>query len=383
MSGILLDLTRLLARTLESRLPTGIDRVNLEYIRYFREQSRALVRFGGRVLTLGQAESKRIYDALLEPDDHFGSIIRWHVGLCYATHWRDNIQSNVLFNVGHSGLDRPDYPEFVRHHNLRTIISLYDLIPITHPEYCRPGEADKHRKRLALMINLSRGLIICSSSTVKALEDYVQSQKQKMPPCVIAPLAPSHLSPPEASRPMAEPYFVVLGTIEPRKNHLLLLHIWRQLAMDYGDAAPRLVIIGQRGWECEQVVDMLERCESLTGIVTELSTCSDQDLGTWLYHARALLFPSFVEGFGIPLVEALTLKVPVIASDIPVLRETAGSIPDYLNPLDGRAWRDAILDYARPDSAARLAQCQRIEGYKPPTWEDHFKQVEVLMEQCL
>ena len=383
MREILLDLTRLLSRTLQGRLPTGIDRVNLEYLRHFRDRSRALIRYRGRCITPGPADSQIIFDALLEPDRRSELKVRWCIGKNYFTRWHDDNHSNVLLNISHSGLDTPVYPAFVRRHDLRPIYFLHDLIPITHPEYNRPGEADKHRKRLTTMLTLSRGIIVNSTATGSALVAYAEQENMQLPPWIVAPLAPSRLSPPSATRPMAAPYFVVLGTIEPRKNHLLLLHIWRQLVTDYGAAAPHLVIIGQRGWECEQIVDMLERCTALTGHVMELPKCGDQELATWLHHARALLFPSFVEGFGIPLVEALMLKAPVLTSDLPVLRETGGSIPEYLDPLDGRAWRDAILDYARPDSAARRAQCQRMDGYKPPIWEDHFKQVEVLMEQCL
>jgi len=383
MREILLDLTRLLDRALQERLPTGIDRVSLEYVRHYHDRSRALVRYGGRRVTLGPADSRRIFEALLDPDDRFGRTVRWCVGKSYFTRWNDDDHSNVLLNIGHSGLDRPEYPAYVRRYDLRPIFFLHDLIPLSHPEYCRPGEEGKHHKRLATMLTLSHGIIVNSAATASALEEYARQQKQQLSPCVIAPLAPSHLSPPAETRPLAAPYFVVLGTIEPRKNHWLLLHLWRQLIMDYGDAAPRLVIIGQRGWECEQVVDMLERCSILSGFVTELSKCNDQDLSTWLHHARALLFPSFTEGFGIPLVEALTTKVPVITSDLPVLRETGGYIPEYLDPLDGRAWRDAILEYTRPDSAARRAQCQRMEGFKTPTWEEHFKRVDSLVEKCL
>jgi glycosyltransferase involved in cell wall biosynthesis len=67
------------------------------------------------------------------------------------------------------------------------------------------------------------------------------------------------------------PYFVCIGTIEPRKNHLLLLHLWRHLAETMpAESVPRLVIIGRRGWENEQVVDMLERCPTLKRYVEEL-----------------------------------------------------------------------------------------------------------------
>jgi glycosyltransferase involved in cell wall biosynthesis len=383
MREILLDVTRLLDRALQKRLPTGIDRVSLEYVRHYRERARALVRFGRRRVTLGKKDSQRVFAALLSPDDGFERTVYWCVGKNYVTRWIDDNRSNALFNIGHSGLDRGEYPDYVRRYDLRPIFFLHDLIPISHPEYCRPGEAEKHRKRLATMLTLSRGIIVNSAATASAMEDYAVRLAMRLPPWIVAPLAPSRLSPPAEQPPLDAPYFVVLGTIEPRKNHWLLLHIWRQLILDYGDQAPRLVIIGQRGWECEQVVDLLERCTTLSGAVIELANCTDRDLGTWLHHARALLFPSFVEGFGIPLVEALALKVPVITSDLPVLRETGGHIPEYLDPLDGRAWRDAILDYARPDSAARRAQCQRMEGYKAPTWDDHFQRVDSLVEQCL
>ena len=383
MREILFDLTRLLDRALQGRLPTGIDRVCLEYVRHFHDRSRVLVRYGRRRVTLGPADSRRVFKALLDPDDRFESIVRWCVSKSYFTRWYDDSHSNVLFNIGHSGLDRQEYPAYVQRYDLRPIFFLHDLIPISHPEYCRPGEAEKHHKRLATMLTLSHGIIVNSAATGSELESYARQQQMQLPPLVVAPLAPSQLYPPGEKRPLAAPYFVVLGTIEPRKNHSLLLHIWRQLVMDYGDAAPRLVIIGQRGWECEQVVDMLERCTILSGFVIEHSKCNDQELGTWLHHARALLFPSFIEGFGIPVVEALAMKVPVISSDLPVLRETGSFIPEYLDPLDGRAWRDAILDYARPDSAARRAQCQRIEGFKTPTWEEHFKRVDGLVEKCL
>jgi glycosyltransferase involved in cell wall biosynthesis len=173
----------------------------------------------------------------------------------------------------------------------------------------------------------------------------------------------------------------VLGTIEPRKNHLLLLHVWRQLVEELGASAPHLVIVGQRGWECEQVVDLLDRCVALEEHVTELKRCTDGELATWLGHAQALLFPSFIEGYGIPLVEALACGLPVIASDLPVFREIAGGIPDYLDPLDGPAWRRAIIDYAYSENPRRAEQMRRLSGFTPPAWGGHFAVVEALLAE--
>ena len=150
---------------------------------------------------------------------------------------------------------------------------------------------------------------------------------------------------------------------------------------DLGAAAPRLVVIGQRGWECENVVDMLDRCEPLRGVVIEHSGCSDEELVTYLHHAQALLFPSFAEGYGMPLVEALSLGVPVIASDLPVFEEIAGDVPEYIDPLDGRRWREVIEAYSYPGSAPRLAQRGRIERFEVPGWESHFAKVDAFIEQ--
>jgi len=180
---------------------------------------------------------------------------------------------------------------------------------------------------------------------------------------------------------MAVPYFVVLGTIEPRKNHWLLLQVWRRLVEQMGTRAPRLVVIGQRGWNCENVVDLLERCEALRGYVTELPACSDAELSTWLKHAQALLFPSFAEGYGIPLVEALSIGVPVIASDLPAFREIAGEIPDYRDPLDGLGWIDCIKAFAETASPERTAQLRRLASFSAPSWSTHFQVVEEFMER--
>jgi glycosyltransferase involved in cell wall biosynthesis len=185
--------------------------------------------------------------------------------------------------------------------------------------------------------------------------------------------------PVDSTPPLRHPYFVVVGTIEPRKNHLMLLNMWRELATRLEGGVPHLVVIGQRGWECENVVDMLERCQALKGVVHELNACTDDELARYLGHARALLFPSFSEGYGMPLAESLMVGTPVIANDLPVFRELAGTVPDYVDALDGAGWACAVRDYASPDSPGRAAQLQRMAQYEAPTWTRHFEKVELLL----
>lgn len=375
---MLIDVTRLVNRTLQGRLPTGIDRVSLAYLNHYGCYARAMVRFGGRWVKMNGNDSRRLFDALLVGGMGRSATIRRSLGQGYALAWRRH-RGAILLNTGHSGLDRAEYLREIKRQELRPLFFLHDLIPISHPEFSRSGETDKHHRRLEVMLSAACGLIVNSAATRDDLLAYSAEKSVAVPPCVIAPLAPARLPPPDTDRPLAEPYFVCLGTIEPRKNHLLLLHLWRQLVEEFGDAAPRLVVIGQRGWECEQVVDLLERCQVLRGYVEEKPSCPDEDLATWLHHSRALLFPSFVEGFGIPLVEALALGVPVIASDLAVFREIAGDIPEYLDPLDGPGWRRLIIDYLSPASHARQAQIERMRNFDAPSWERHFSVVDDLL----
>lgn len=382
MPEILTDVTRLLIRSLEGRLPTGVDRVCQAYIRHFRSSARAVLHRGAWGGILSRAASQDLFDLLLEPvPQQTRKLIT-----CIAASPLMPLSSrrhggSLLFNIGHSGLERPAYTAWIAQKQLRPLYMVHDLIPLTHPEYCRPGELDRHTARMNTVVRTAAGIVTNSQATLDELTAFADSSRCSLPPSVAALLAPPPLDPAAAS-PLDAPYFVILGTIEPRKNHWMLLQVWRRLVERHGaDAAPRLVVIGQRGWECENVVDLLERGKELQGVVLERPSCSDAELATWLKHARALLFPSFSEGYGLPLVEALALGTPVIASNLPVFREIAGDIPEYLDPLDGMGWLDSIEAYAGGASPLRAAQLDRLRGYCPPSWDTHFKAVETLLEK--
>jgi glycosyltransferase involved in cell wall biosynthesis len=379
---VLIDVTRLLDRRLRGRLPTGIDRVSLAYVKHFSGRASALVRYAGKWIEFSRSESERVFEILLSPSGNFNLLIRRMVARAFfGSAGRHHTSPRFLFNTGHSGLETTDYVRRLKRSGLRPLFFVHDLIPLSHPEYCRAGESELHRKRIHTVLGSGQGVIANSASTLEALADYAKSNRYAMPPSVVALLASPDLPAPDANASLSKPYFLMLGTIEPRKNHWLVLQLWRRLVEQMGDAAPRLVIVGQRGWKCENVLDLLERCETLKGFVVEYQACTDAELATLLRHTRALLFPSFAEGYGMPLVEALALGVPVIASNLPVFREIAGDIPEYIDPLDGRRWGEVIAEYALPSSQLRQQQCDKVAGFVAPSWEDHFGHVEALMEQ--
>jgi len=399
---IVLDLSRLLSRA-GRETPTGIDRVELAYaerlIAVDPAARFAAATFSGGLGLVPRATAEAFVAAIgtawrssrdVAGDRRMVRRLGWRCRLAAVIGGGGRLfaapgsghERSVYLLVSHHHLEKPAIFERLKARGgARFICLIHDLIPMQFPEYARPGQAENHRRRIETAIRFADALIVNSGVTRDALLPYIEQAGRSIP-VVVAPLGLDLPSEPNSvPPPLQRPYFVYIGTIEAKKNHLLLLNLWRQLGSDLGDAAPVLMLIGQRGWEAENVVDMLERCPAVRGTVIEHNTLPDSEMVRLLKGARALLLPSFAEGFGFPLIEAFGVGVPALCSDIPALRETGGAVPEYLDPLDGPGWRAAVLDYAAPDSQRRAAQLDRLRGWRPPTWQQHFDKVEHLIAE--
>lgn len=271
------------------------------------------------------------------------------------------------FNVGHTGLDTPDILTQLEREGIERIVLLHDLIPITHPEYCRPGDGDKHRARIINTLRLASRIVVNSRYTADELAAFAANEGLASPPVHVAHLGLEKDFLASRRAPSGTPpYFVHVGTIEARKNLAFLLTIWRRLHEEMGRAAPRLVLVGRYGWENEAVLDHLERSPGLRGLIHQAENLPDGALTGLMMGARALLAPSSVEGFDLPAVEASAMGVPVIASDIPPHRELAGHAR-LIDPLDGLGWLEALREATLTAPTA--------PPYAPPTWPDHFATV--------
>lgn len=380
MPRILIDISRLFYFKLTGRRFTGIDRVGLEYLRHYAGSARAVLTLGPFSSVMSARDSLLAFRMLLGDGSMSRAAAARLIAKAYLNWWaRPSVEGCVLLNTSHSGLEKNGYASGLRRRGACAIFFVHDLIPITHPQYCRPGEEARHVARIRNAATAGRGMIVPSQHTLDTLRRFCSDAGLSFPPAVVAPLASSLPQIEPGARPMAQPYFVVVGTIERRKNHGVLLQVWRGLIERHGDAAPRLVVIGQRGWGCEAMSGLLDESPRMRGFVVERGDCSDRELVTYLRHAQALLFPSFVEGYGLPLAEALALGVPVVASDLAVFREVAGRVPDYADPLDSRRWTELVSDYSLPHSVLRAAQLERMAGFRATTWREHFQGVDAFL----
>jgi glycosyltransferase involved in cell wall biosynthesis len=419
---VALDLTRLFVGPV-SLSPRGIDRVDLGYARHFfetwPEKCVAILPTPWGVRWFGRRRALRVLDGLeglwretgsaeSDPGYHFvkarlaghnatlpkakarsplapGRLTKDYgrflldVGFSFGRSTVDTLRSGTIYlNTGQVGLAVPRFMNWLRHRpDVRPVFMLHDVIPIDHPEYVSPRARQFHENMVANTARYASGLIV----TTHAAKDGIQRELLRhgrsdlQIGAIPLPVSSTFLEPLEASpEPGGAPYFVVCGAIDPRKNHLLLLNLWRELVARHGANAPKLVVVGSRWRTSGQVIDLLERCELIRDHVIEVSGLSTPALRQLMCGAQAVLMPSFAEGFGIPIVEALASGTPVIASDLPAHREAGGSYATYLSPLDGLGWLGAIQAHVDPAVSTGLRTA--LESYRPWTWQDYFQQLE-------
>ncbi|WP_396280061.1 glycosyltransferase family 4 protein [Histidinibacterium aquaticum] len=263
----------------------------------------------------------------------------------------------AYLNLGHSNLTPRTLGAVRSVQNSRLAVFIHDTIPLDFPQYQREGSVERFRQHLDLA---GQADIILTSSDAAA--QGISRHLSDPPPIHAAPLGVDLKTPDRSALPGGietdRPYFVVLGTLEPRKNIGLLLDVWERL----GAEPPLLYLVGRRGWNNEEVFARLDA--GVPG-VTELPDLSDGAVAALLSGARALLFPSEAEGFGLPLAEAAALGTPVVCGDLAICREVLGEVGIYLPTSDPYPWENTVrtlTEQTPPDPPS----------YAAPTWADHF-----------
>jgi alpha-1,3-rhamnosyl/mannosyltransferase len=229
---------------------------------------------------------------------------------------------------------------------LPTVLTVHDLSVLTHPQWHPRDRVRAHEQHFRASIRRACHIVAVSEFTrqelirtlgvpaqrVSTIHNGVRADLRPLPETLVRQLL----------FPLGLPqrYLLVVGTIEPRKNVLMLLRAYCSLPAGVRQLCP-LILAGPWGWNAEPVADFFE-CVARHHNVRLLGYCPDALLPALYCGADALLYASHYEGFGLPVLEMLACGGAVLAADIPALREIASAGVQFIDPTDEPGWRQAI-----------------------------------------
>lgn len=258
----------------------------------------------------------------------------------------------------------------LRAQGVRLVLAVHDLMVWDTPQWT--AGRDPHRYSADMLGTLAQadGLVAVSRHTARQVERALAEQGCAVPPLRVA--APGGLDTagataggPPQGLPKDRPFVLYCSTIEIRKNHILLLNLWEQLRETLPpERLPVLVLAGRWGWGVDAVRLAVERNWRLAPHVRVVPALRDEQL-RWLYrHARFTVFPSFTEGFGLPVAESLALGTPVLVSNHPALIEASAGLMPALDPGDLPAWHAAVSRLCLDDTYLAQLRAKAVH-YSP------------------
>ncbi|MFC5480062.1 glycosyltransferase [Massilia suwonensis] len=270
---------------------------------------------------------------------------------------------------------------------------LYDLLPVLRPEFFPPNADLIHGAWLACIAAQAHRVIGISGAVADEFRDWLArtAPGQRVPEITalhlgadIAGPAQAAAQPGERVRQIAaQPSFLMVGTIEPRKGHLQALDAF-ELLWQAGFEA-KLVVVGNEGWKglpeadrrtIPRIVERLRTHPELGRRLLWLTGVDDDELEQIYGASSCLLAPSEGEGFGLPLIEAARHGLPILARDLPVFREVGAGGVDYFSGLDGAALADAVRDWLARKEAGQLAP---VSALRWMTWQENVRQLLALL----
>lgn len=269
------------------------------------------------------------------------------------------------FNVGHANIETRVLNAWQILDGARINVFVHDTIPLDLPDFQRDGIPEAFLRKIKTAIRHADRLIVPSDSVAADIRRHFVSH----PPITVASLGVRAVEVETPQINLPRPYFLSIGTIEPRKNHALLLDIWKDLGVR--ENAPHLVLAGARGWKNTRVFAVLDALKAGVASITEINDATDAQIDALLRGATALLHPSRAEGFGLPVFEALAAGCPVIASPLPVFKECLGEAVIYADPDTPYQWSEAINRLLTENSENSRGRQQ--PGI--PAWPEHFSKV--------
>jgi glycosyltransferase involved in cell wall biosynthesis len=269
----------------------------------------------------------------------------------------------------------------------RLFVLNYDTIPLDYPDYVSRGHAERFRRYFSSAMSVADEVICISEATRRSTLDWCAklgietNQKRFHVVRLASPLAFNLMAPTPVDELRNKRFVVYCSTIEPRKNHRMLLRVWGRLCERFGrNAVPTLVLVGKWSWRVDGVRQLIRDDRHVADSVRVYPFLPDEQL-VWLYaNALFSVFPSMVEGWGLAASESLDFETPVLVSDDSALAEATQGLMPVLDRSDARAWEERIAELMLDESAlVRLREkIRRDYVRRSPT--DMFREISAILD---
>ena len=250
------------------------------------------------------------------------------------------------------------------------VMTIHDLTFIKYPEYV-PLIVKTYTERIKRCLKWTDLIITMAETTKEDIVHYLQVNPHKI---WVIPLASRYSVQENLKIPNTDeqPYILFVGTFEPRKNIKTLV-----LAFDYlkkkFDLPHRLVLIGKKGWGYESILKCIENSAYKKDIY-HLNYLADELVAQFYQQAEVFVYPSFYEGFGLPVLEAMNLGTPVITSNVSSLPEVVDSAAITINPQDFIELAEAIFKVLSNDNLRKQLILDGRTRAQRFSWEKTAKQ---------
>lgn len=276
----------------------------------------------------------------------------------------------------------PSWLAGMRYRGVAVGCYIYDLIPITYAQYCMQALTDAFTLAFSETARLLSFAMTISSFVADEVTEYLDTHG--IPRFPVEPVLLAHelcfedKSVRRSARRQAAqarqhvidvPFVLCVCTIEARKNHAYLFSIWQRM-IDDGIAVPDLVFVGRPGWRVEDLMVDIENSNYLDGRLHILNGLSDDELARLYDQCLFTAFPSFVEGWGLPVGESLAHGKVCVASSTSSVPEVGGDHAVYVDPFDLENGYEIISDLIRNPEKLAAMEHELRASFKPRTWAD-------------
>jgi len=325
--------------------------------------------------------SARSFIELVEEFDKT-NLTREDINVALAKVYADRVQAfpekDDVFVVAGAFWIYPHYDciMHLRQTGMRFGLFIHDLIQIRMPEYVQKEATDQFNIQISDALDIADFVLANSEYVASDIRAYISEKKNYTIP-VKAVVLPTELRSNEVMARIQNrnildvaktDYVISVSTIEIRKNHPLLLRTWEKLREEFGEQTPNLVLVGKWGWEIDEFRKYVEEKGYIGDWLFIFNGISDNEMEYLYKNSMFSVYPSFAEGFGLPIGESLVYGKPCIASNTTSMPEVGGDFVRYIDPFDWEASYPTIRQViADRDDLARW-QDRVKKDFKVKTW---------------